>query len=249
MMTETFCEKKNQLTERITILVAVRYLQYRRACEIVIILVLCPFILIVVLILAALIRIFDRGPIFFSQRRPGKYGETFVLYKFRTMVPKCDTSILSSTCDNRVTKIGAVLRRLKLDEIPQLLNVLKGDMSIIGPRPVPENFYMAYIQQIPGYSLRHLIRPGITGLAQVRLGYTNTVEQEQLKLKFDLDYIRNIGITLDLRILGDTALCVLRNRKILAQQKKLAESVENTLKISQFEKAEFELASAQSLQL
>lgn len=193
------------------------YLKKRRAVEFILTLILSPFLLFLILIVSLTLTLFDKGPVFFIQNRMGKRGKLFRMYKFRTMYQNCDDRFLTSTNDKRVTKIGKFLRQTKLDELPQLLNVLRGEMSIIGPRPTPENFYDLYKSQIPYYSIRHLILPGITGWAQIMLGYTKTIEQERQKFYLDIEYIKNIGFRYDIKILCYTLLsvCGIRKRVIL----------------------------------
>ena len=186
------------------VIIPEKYLQKRRAVEVVSIILISPVLFVAMLCISVTILLFDRGAVFFIQKRPGRDGKLFSMYKFRTMLPDADTSFLTSTHDRRVTKLGRLLRKYKLDELPQFINVLKGQMSIIGPRPVPEQFYHLYIDQIPHYSLRHTIRPGITGWAQVQLGYTETLEDEKKKLSLDLEYIENIGYSMDITIIKRT---------------------------------------------
>lgn len=202
---------------KIHLLIPESYLQKRRALEFILTLILSPFLLFLILIVSLTLTLFDKGPVLFIQNRLGKRGKLFRMYKFRTMYQNCDDRFLTSTNDKRVTRIGKFLRQTKLDELPQLLNVLRGEMSIIGPRPTPENFYELYKSQIPYYSIRHLILPGITGWAQIMLGYTKTIEQERQKFYLDLEYIKNIGFSYDIKILCYTLLsvCGIRKRAIL----------------------------------
>ena len=186
------------------------YLSRRRIFEILVIAAFAPLLLFMLLIITLCILLLDSGPVFYLQKRPGKNGKLFSMYKFRTMIPNSDDRLLTTVNDIRVTSVGAILRRYKLDELPQLLNVLKGEMSIIGPGPVPEKFYYLYLKEIPFYPVRHLIRPGITGLAQVRLGYTGTLEEEKQKVLIDLEYIKNIQYLGDIRIIWDTLILMFR---------------------------------------
>ncbi len=177
------------------------YLEVRRGVELLIIFLSSPLLLIALATISVLILVTDRGPVLFRQKRPGRGGHIFTMYKFRTMYVRSDSSYLTLEVDKRVTRTGKFLRRYKLDELPQLINVILGDMSLIGPRPVPLNFYSLYLDMIPHYDLRHLIRPGITGLAQIQLGYTRTIDEEELKLKYDLEYISRVDTLLDIKIL------------------------------------------------
>lgn len=177
------------------------YLQVRRIIEVFIILLLSPLFMVIFTFAAIWILLDSRGSILFCQIRPGKDGKLFNMYKFRSMYHKADSSFLTLEDDQRVTKSGKFLRRYRIDELPQLWNILQGDMSLIGPRPVPVNFLEEYERKIKHYQLRHAITPGITGLAQVRQGYTTTVDEERKKLKYDLFYIKSVSLKLDCLIL------------------------------------------------
>jgi exopolysaccharide biosynthesis polyprenyl glycosylphosphotransferase len=149
------------------------------------------------------------GPVFYLQERIGYQGRAFKLIKFRTMIPDAERETgekLADKNDPRVTRVGALLRRFRIDEIPQFINVLKGDMSFVGPRPERPLFVRNFIKTLPGYSERHKVKPGITGLAQVRGYYDTSVEN---KLKYDLAYIYNQSFSLDLMILLETIKTVL----------------------------------------
>jgi exopolysaccharide biosynthesis polyprenyl glycosylphosphotransferase len=161
------------------------------------------------LFLAMAIRVLSSAPVLYVQDRVGNGGKCFQLLKFRTMVPNAEISsgaVLASDDDPRVTSIGKLLRRFRMDELPQLVNVLRGDMSFVGPRPERPEFVESFLQQVPGYSERHKVKPGITGLAQVRSYYHTTAEN---KLKYDLAYIYNYSLSLDLMILLETIKVVL----------------------------------------
>lgn len=188
------------------------YLRIRWYVEVLLIVVFLPVILVLSLIISLLISSGSPGKVLFVQRRPGKNGQMFRMYKFRTMYNNSTEYVLAKEADSRVTLVGRWLRKYRLDEIPQLWNVLKGDMSFIGPRPVPYTFYETYLIKISGYNLRHKIRPGITGYAQVMQGYTSTLEQERLKLQYDLHYIRNISFKTDLLIIWRTLIHVAKGK-------------------------------------
>jgi exopolysaccharide biosynthesis polyprenyl glycosylphosphotransferase len=164
--------------------------------------------------LCALIGLFVRldseGPVFFVQQRVGLGGRRFNLIKFRTMRPAPATTS-EWVVDNgeRITRVGGWLRRFRLDELPQLWNVLRGDMNLVGPRPHPVSNYELFCARIPYYRLRCTIRPGITGWAQVRYLYANNLEQETEKMRYDLYYVKHLSPWLDLRILLDTVKIVL----------------------------------------
>jgi putative colanic acid biosynthesis UDP-glucose lipid carrier transferase len=167
--------------------------------------------------IAILVRLSSPGPIIFRQRRYGLNGEEIIVYKFRTMTVTDDgpTVVQATKSDPRTTRIGRFLRRYSLDELPQLINVLAGPMSLVGPRPhaVAHNEY--YRKLIKGYMVRHKVKPGITGLAQVRglRGATQTVEQMEARVEFDLEYLRNWSLELDLEILAKTVVRVFNDRK------------------------------------
>jgi lipopolysaccharide/colanic/teichoic acid biosynthesis glycosyltransferase len=177
------------------------YLKFRRVIELTVILVCSPIFIIIFLSAAILITLDTPGKVLFSQLRPGKNGKVFKIYKFRSMYESADSSYLTLKGDSRITRSGRFIRRYRIDELPQIFNILRGDMSFIGPRPVPLEFLAQYEKEIDNYQLRHLIKPGITGLAQVRQGYTTTVAEERQKLRYDLLYIKSISLKLDLSIL------------------------------------------------
>ncbi|TFF33972.1 sugar transferase [Mucilaginibacter psychrotolerans] len=187
------------------------YLAIRRSVEVLLILLFLPVLIVLFLLLFVWIKFDSAGSVFFNQLRPGKDGKLFKIYKFRSMYTGADSSFLTLEADERVTRSGKFIRKYRLDELPQLYNILIGDMSLIGPRPVPVNFYDYYLQNIPHYNKRHEIRPGITGLAQVRQGYTTTLDEERMKFKYDLFYIRSLSLKLDLAILLQSVNAVNKN--------------------------------------
>ncbi|MCC2677658.1 MAG: polyprenyl glycosylphosphotransferase [Pseudobdellovibrio sp.] len=151
------------------------------------------------------------GPMFYSQNRTGKQGEIFKIYKLRSMRTDAEVNgaVWAQENDPRITKVGKFIRLTRIDELPQLLNVLKGDMSFIGPRPERPEFNVSLAEQIPFYDLRHSVRPGLTGWAQVRYPYGASVEDAKEKLQYDLYYIKNYSLLLDLEILVKTVQVVL----------------------------------------
>jgi sugar transferase (PEP-CTERM system associated) len=161
-----------------------------------------------ILLLAAVAIALESGfPILFRQERIGQHGRTFTLLKLRTMrqdAEKNGAVWASAGGDPRITRIGNFLRKSRIDEFPQLWNVLRGDMSFVGPRPERPIFVEELQAHIPYYGERHSVKPGITGWAQVRHGYTSTIEESEAKLRYDLYYIKNMGVWLDLQILLDT---------------------------------------------
>jgi exopolysaccharide biosynthesis polyprenyl glycosylphosphotransferase len=171
----------------------------------IILLVSSPFMLIT----ALLIRLTSPGPIIFAQERTGRYGKPFLLFKFRTMVKEAETRtgpVLSAgKADSRLTPVGRHLRIFRIDELPQLWNVLRGDMSLVGPRPERPFFVDKFECLVPSYARRHQVRPGITGLAQVCGGYHTDARD---KLRFDLIYVTHQSLLMDLYVLVRTVLVV-----------------------------------------
>lgn len=163
--------------------------------------------------LALLIRLDSRGSALFVQERVGRDGRRFRLIKFRTMhQASCPTSEWAKDNGDRITRAGRWLRRFRLDELPQFLNVLRGDMNLVGPRPHPASNFELFDRAVPYYWLRASVRPGLTGWAQVRLGYANGLDEEIEKMRYDLYYIKHRSLVLDLRILLDTVQVVLFGR-------------------------------------
>jgi sugar transferase (PEP-CTERM system associated) len=166
--------------------------------------------------IALAVRVTSRGSVLYHQQRVGQYGRIFVLHKFRSMQPDAEALTgpvwASKTGDGRVTPIGGWLRRFRLDELPQLWNVLKGDMSFVGPRPERPEFVGGLTREIPFYGQRHIVRPGLTGWAQVRYTYGATTEDALQKLQHDLFYIKNFSIAFDLFIIIATVKTVLRRK-------------------------------------
>ena len=156
------------------------------------------------------VKIDSRGPMFFIQQRAGRNGRPFGLIKFRTMHPAKEvrSEWVSDNID-RITRVGGVLRRFRLDELPQLVNVLRGDMNLVGPRPHPVTNQAVFMEKIAYYGLRSTVRPGVTGWAQIRYGYANNLAEETEKMRYDLYYIKNRSLWLDLRILLMTVATVL----------------------------------------
>jgi putative colanic acid biosynthesis UDP-glucose lipid carrier transferase len=187
----------------------------KRGSDIVFATILLAMIWPLLLALAIGVRMSSPGPALFRQRRYGLYGESIYVYKFRTMRVCEDGKVTQAQRnDPRVTRFGGLLRRTSLDELPQLFNVLAGTMSLVGPRPHAVSHNEEYRKVIAGYMLRHKVRPGITGWAQVNgfRGETETVEKMQRRVEYDLDYLRNWSLRLDLTIMVRTALTVWRDR-------------------------------------
>ncbi len=171
-------------------------------------LILSPALIIISLAIAFT----SSGGVFFTQMRIGKFGKPFRIYKFRTMVHDAekDGPQLSSTHDERVTGVGRLLRKTRMDELPQFFNVLKGDMSLVGPRPERKYFIDLIKSRAPHYSHLHRVRPGITSWGQVKFGYAENVDQMVQRLKYDILYIENMSLAMDFKILFYTIAIVLK---------------------------------------
>jgi len=150
----------------------------------------------------------NRGPVFFRQARVGRYNQPFTIYKLRTMRPGHGSSAWTIPDDPRVTPFGRLLRRTHLDELPQAVNLLKGDLSIVGPRPEQPHYVEELTEKIPFYRLRHLVRPGVTGWAQVKYDYGASEIDAMEKLQYEFYYLRHQGLALDARIIGRTVRSV-----------------------------------------
>jgi lipopolysaccharide/colanic/teichoic acid biosynthesis glycosyltransferase len=184
------------------------YASWKRGMDFLIAFVLLILAAPVMLVCAILVRLTSRGPALYSQVRVGRGGRPFVIYKFRTMRHNCEKgsgACWSAPGDPRITWLGRILRRTHLDELPQLWNVLRGDMSLVGPRPERPEFVPKLEDAIPGYRNRLLVRPGVTGLAQVQLPADTDIDSVRRKLAYDLYYIRHYGVGLDLRLIVCTA--------------------------------------------
>lgn len=155
-------------------------------------------------VIAVLIKTTSPGPVFYLQERIGCQGREFKIYKFRSMVDKAEEDsgpVMARAKDQRITGVGRILRAARLDELPQFVNILKGDMSLVGPRPERRNFVAEFLLEIPEYRYRYLVKPGLTGLAQVRSRYSTTARD---KLSYDLNYIINYSLLLDFKIMLET---------------------------------------------
>lgn len=168
----------------------------------------------VMLITSLLIKIESRGPVFFSQIRTGKNGRDFVIYKFRSMRTDAekDGAQWAQKNDSRVTRIGKIIRLTRIDELPQLINVLKGQMSFVGPRPERPEFNVDLEKKIPFYNMRHTVSPGLTGWAQVLYPYGASIEDSKEKLQYELYYIKNYSLLMDIEIILQTVQVVLFGR-------------------------------------
>ena len=186
--------------------------QLKRFADIAVAAVLLLLTLPLMALAALLIWLDDHGPVFYVQERSGWMGETFRLYKLRTMrqADPAEPARWTTRRDDRITRVGWFLRRVRLDELPQLLNVLRGDMSLIGPRPERPELEHELEARIPHYRKRHWMPPGLSGWAQVCAPYAASVEEAELKLSYDLYYLRHWGLALDLLILLKTVKTVLK---------------------------------------
>lgn len=188
-----------------------RYLAVRWFFECVLILVLSPTWGLVLGLVALAVRLDSRGPILFFQERVGRHGRPFLMAKFRSMRVGADAggAQFAAHQDPRVTRVGKFIRRMRLDELPQLWNVLRGEMSLIGPRPEQVALARDLELAIPCFSLRHVVRPGLTGWAQVNQGYAADLSATEVKVKHDLFYIANVSWRVDVAIVFRTLVTVL----------------------------------------
>ena len=164
---------------------------------------------------ALMIKLDSRGPVFYRQRRIGYNGRPFTMYKFRSMLHNAEKTtgpVWAKRNDPRITRVGKIVRKLGIDEIPNLFNVLRGDMSLIGPRPERPYFVNQFRHRIQYYSNRLEMRPGITGLAQVYHKYDESIEDVKQKLEFDLSYIRNYSIWTDIKVIFMTAYIIIMGK-------------------------------------
>jgi sugar transferase (PEP-CTERM system associated) len=169
----------------------------------------------IALLTAVLIKLDSRGPVLYSQERVGKNGRTFKVYKFRSMRTDAEKNgpvWASKEGDDRTTRVGRVIRKIRVDEIPQFWNILRGDMSFVGPRPERPHFVRQLAEEIPYYEQRHLIPPGLTGWAQIKYPYGASVEDARQKLQYDLFYIKNQSLVLDAVIMFETVKTILFGR-------------------------------------
>lgn len=169
----------------------------------------------IALLTALLIKIDSRGPVFYRQKRVGKNGHIFNVIKFRSMKIDAEADgkpVWATSDDDRVTRVGRIIRKIRVDEIPQFWNIIKGEMSFVGPRPERPHFVEQLAKEIPFYEHRHLVAPGLTGWAQIKYPYGASVEDARRKLQYDLYYIKNQSLALDLVIVFETIKTVLFSR-------------------------------------
>ena len=191
------------------------YMMAKRALDVAAALVLLTVTLPLMLLIAAAIKLESPGPCFFAQERVGHHGRTFTLYKFRSMRADAEASsgpVWAGEKDNRVTALGGLIRKCRLDELPQIWNVLRGEMSFVGPRPERPYFVDLLKAHVPFYDLRHYVQPGITGWAQVMYPYGASVEDSYQKLQYDLYYSKHMSLSFDILILLKTVQVVVMGR-------------------------------------
>ena len=191
------------------------YQRFKRLMDVAIALLVAPVLVVVTPLVLVANVIANRGPFFFSQDRIGHQGVGFRILKFRTMLPNDRTDgggLWTAENDPRITPVGRLLRRSHLDELPQVVNVLKGDLSIVGPRPEQPHYVEQLTEKVPFYELRHTVRPGMTGWAQVKYPYGASVQDAIEKLQYDLYYLRHQSLSLDVRVCGRTFSGILFGR-------------------------------------
>ncbi len=186
-----------------------QYLVLRRLVELFLTVFVLPVILPILAVVAVLVRLDSSGPIFFTQVRVGRRGRIFRMIKVRTMYHGATGPSFTATRDPRVTRFGQFLRRSRLDELPQVFNILKGDMSWVGPRPEALDLDQKYVRDIPHFALRGIVRPGVTGWAQINQGYAHDPDEMRSKLEYDLYYMKHCSLWLDLVIVLRTFAVVL----------------------------------------
>ena len=187
----------------------------KRVCDIIFAALIFVLTLPVMLITAVAIRVESRGPVLYRQERVGLNGVPFKVIKFRSMrtdAEKDGKPRWATKNDDRVTRVGRFIRKVRIDELPQLFNVLWGEMSMVGPRPERQYFVDELISKIPYYAVRHSVKPGVTGWAQVRYEYGSTIEDSVEKLQYDLYYVKNHSLFLDLLIMLETVAVVLTGK-------------------------------------
>ncbi|MBK7628753.1 MAG: sugar transferase [Bacteroidales bacterium] len=175
-----------------------------------------PLLIPVMLILAFIVRLSGEGPVIYSQERIGRFGKPFFIYKFRSMhfANNGGVPLVSCINDKRLTKIGRFMRKYKIDEIPNFINVLYGEMSLIGPRPEQKYYIDQIVLKAPQYTLIQTIKPGISSWGQVKYGYASNVDEMLERLDYDLYYMKNKSLWLDLKILYYTILTILKGEGI-----------------------------------
>jgi lipopolysaccharide/colanic/teichoic acid biosynthesis glycosyltransferase len=180
------------------------YIKLRRIPDSAFALLLLPFALIAGIFIGLAIKLETKGPVLFWQKRPGMNGTYFDICKFRTMSYLAKGEEDWKNYEHRITRVGKFLRKHRLDELPQLINIIKGQMSFVGPRPEPAEYFHECVRQIPLYGYRFLVPPGLTGWAQINFRHTDDMAGARIKLEYDLYYLHNISLMLDMSILAKT---------------------------------------------
>jgi exopolysaccharide biosynthesis polyprenyl glycosylphosphotransferase len=186
------------------------YNKIKRFVDILIVVVFSPLILFFCLITFLMVKLTSRGPAIYKQIRVGLAGKDFTIYKFRSMRVDAEKNgaVWAKEKDPRLTPVGNFIRRFRLDEVPQFFNILKGDMSFVGPRPERPEFVNQLVKEIPHYNLRHLVKPGLTGWAQVKYRYASSLEDAEVKLMYDLFYVKNFSLLVDFKIALKTVFTI-----------------------------------------
>jgi lipopolysaccharide/colanic/teichoic acid biosynthesis glycosyltransferase len=192
-----------------------RYSTIKRVIDILIIIILFIPTLLIVGVAGLVVKISDGGPVFYRQIRLGQFGQHFSIVKLRTMRVDSESTGAqwAQIGDSRVTTIGRFLRATRVDELPQVWNVFRGEMSFIGPRPERPEFYKVIVEKVPSFGLRLACKPGLTGWAQVNFPYGSSVRDSRIKLMFDLFYIKNASVMLDIKIITRTVLAMVRGAR------------------------------------
>jgi lipopolysaccharide/colanic/teichoic acid biosynthesis glycosyltransferase len=190
-----------------------RYARLKRMVDVPLAIVGCLVLLLAVPVVAVANFFGNRGPLLFRQQRVGKDGRTFAILKFRTMRDIAgEAGTWTERDDPRVTPVGRVLRTTHLDELPQVVNILRGELAVVGPRPEQPRYVEELREKLPFYDLRHLVHPGLTGWAQVKYGYAGDEGDALEKLQYEFFYLRHQGLALDLRVIGRTVRSVMGGR-------------------------------------
>ena len=187
----------------------------KRIMDIVVSLVILMLSIPLMLIITVAIKLDSKGPVIYVQKRVGRKGKEFTLFKFRSMIENAEAhtgAVWAEKDDPRITGVGRIIRATRLDELPQFVNVLKGDMSLIGPRPERKVFVDQFIRGIPLYSRRLNVKPGITGWAQVKHKYDESLDDVKTKLSYDIYYLENMSLKFDLRILLQTIAVIFKGK-------------------------------------
>lgn len=194
-----------------SLLPSANYMVVKRFLELILIFASLPITLMIIIVTAILIKLESPGPVFFVQQRVGLAGKEFTIYKFRSMTKDSEEhgAKMASQGDMRVTRIGKFIRKVRIDELPQFWNIARGDMSLIGPRPEQKVFVDQFENTIPFYNYRHIVKPGITGWAQVTHGYAADEDETKIKVEHDFYYIKNFSFSLDILIFFKTIFTML----------------------------------------